>query len=437
MITGILAALLGTTSAALTQDAGVPAPPSERLLAGGRNPVVSYLMQAYGLSEADAQERLAVQNEVMELAGRLEKENDPAYADIWIEHKPVYKVVIAFTDKADRQAFKEGLSPRLRRYVQIRPVTKSRKQRGRDLEEISAALRSAGVPFDGFFEGPKQRFNVGVTSSADLSRAQALIPSNLRADVDLVVRKIAKPEAGPTGVVAGDWIAGGFAVWISSDPAHPNPTQCTFGFPVRYGANRLPGVLTAAHCTEPTPPQFAARYGNPAHFIKFDFANPIIRRYTGQYDYIVLQGSSSLNDDGLYDVYFENPNNQVPGVTGNWFDIYAYSARTSMAVGDAVCKSGDTTKLTCGTITAMDGATDGFSGYITVSNTTQPDLSAPGDSGGPWFFNPGTGSKAIALGIHKSGTANCVGTGTACDAYFMPIEYIDDDDPTIKLPSTP
>lgn len=436
MIAAAIATSLVMASAAVAQEAGVPPPPSERLLAGGRNPVVSYLMQAYGISEAEAQERLAVQNEVMELAGRLEKE-DPAYADIWIEHQPVYKVVIAFTDKADRQAFKEGLSPRLRRYVQILPVTKSRKQRQRDLEELSAALRSAGVPFDGWFEGPRQRFSIGVTSAADLARAEGLVPPNLRAEVDLVVRRIAKPEAGPTGVVAGDWIAGGFAVWISSDPAHPNPTQCTFGFPVRYGANRLPGVLTAAHCTEPTPAMFAAKYGNPAHFIKFDFANPIIRRRIGQYDYMVLQGSSSLNDDGLYDVYFENPNNQVAGVTGNWLDIYGYAARTSMAVGNAVCKSGDTTKLTCGTIRAMDGASLGYAGYIVVSNTAQPDLSAPGDSGGPWFFNPGTGSKAIAIGIHASGTDNCVGTGWACNAFVMPIEYIDDHDPTIKLPSTP
>lgn len=436
MIATAIAASLVMASAAVAQEASVPAPPSERLLAGGRNPVVSYLMQAYGISETEAQERLAVQNEVMELAARLEKE-DPAYADIWIEHQPVYKVVIAFTDKADRQAFKAGLSPRLRRYVQLRPVTNSRKQRQRQLEEISAILRSAGVPFDGWFEGPRQRFSIGVTSAADLSRAESLLPPNLRAQVDLAVRRIARPEAGPTGVVAGDWIAGGFAVWITSDPAHPNPTQCTFGFPVRYGANRLPGVLTAAHCTEPTPPMFAARFGNPAHFIKFDFANPIIRRRTGQYDYMVLQGSSSLNDDGLYDVYFQNPNNQVPGVTGNWLDIYAYAARTSMAVGNAVCKSGDTTKLTCGTIRAMDGASLGYAGYIVVSNTAQPDLSAPGDSGGPWFFNPGTGSKAIAIGIHTSGTEGCVGAGWACNAFVMPIEYIDDHDPTIKLPSTP
>ncbi|QNM83334.1 hypothetical protein H8M03_03025 [Sphingomonas sabuli] len=430
-----LAASMAMASSAMAQEPPVPEPPSERVLAGGRNPVVSYLMQAYGLSEAVAEERLAVQSEVMELAQRLERENDPAYADIWIEHEPVYKINIAFLDKNERQAFRESLSPRLRRYVQIVPVNKSRKQKRQDLEELSAALRSANIAFDGWFEEKKQRFDLGVGSASDLARAEPLVPPRLRGTVDLVVRKLPAREAPPTGVVSGDFIAGGHAVWISDNPAHPNPTQCTFGFPVRYGASRLKGVLTAAHCTVPAPQIFAHRFGNPVHFIKFDWARPIIRKLEGPYDYMVLEGSSALGDDGLYDVYFENPNNQVPGVTGNYFDIYAYAAKASMKVGDAVCKSGDTTKLTCGTIKAIDGTAFGYPGFFVVSNTSQPDLTAPGDSGGPWFFNPGTGSKAIAIGMHSGGTEGCVGRD--CNAYAMFIELIDDHDATIKLPSTP
>jgi hypothetical protein len=76
----ILAASVALSSSVAYQQTDVPPPPTERLLAGGRNPVVSYLMQAYGLSEAVAQERLAIQSEVMELAQRLKNGNDPAYA---------------------------------------------------------------------------------------------------------------------------------------------------------------------------------------------------------------------------------------------------------------------------------------------------------------------------------------------------------------------
>ena len=307
----VLATSLAIAASAATQQPDVPEPPSEKLLAGGRNPVVSYLMQAYGLSEADAQERVAVQAEVMELAQRLERENDPAYADIWIEHEPVYKVAIAFLDKDDRKAFKDSLSPRLRRYVQIVPVSKSKKQRNQELEELSSTLRRANIPFDGLFEGKKQRFTVGVANASDLARAESVIPASLRGEVDLVVKKLPKPEGPPTGVVAGDYIAGGYAVWITDDPAHTNPTQCTFGFPVRYGANRLPGVLTAGHCSVPPPKIFASKYGNPAHFIKFDWAAPIMRKNEGPYDYMVVQGSTALGDDGCLRHFLSEP--EQPG----------------------------------------------------------------------------------------------------------------------------
>jgi hypothetical protein len=72
-------ALLGLAAgAAQAQDPPMPKPPSEQLLAGGRNPAVTHLMQAYGISEEVAQERIQILNEVVELATRLNNESDPA-----------------------------------------------------------------------------------------------------------------------------------------------------------------------------------------------------------------------------------------------------------------------------------------------------------------------------------------------------------------------
>ena len=99
-------ALLGLTAeAAQAQGPQSPPPPSERLLGGGRNPAVTHLMQAYRISEEVAQDRIEIQNEVVELAKRLNAESDPNYAGIWIEHEPVYRVVVAFADQQDRREF--------------------------------------------------------------------------------------------------------------------------------------------------------------------------------------------------------------------------------------------------------------------------------------------------------------------------------------------
>lgn len=317
-------ALLGLTAeAAQAQGPQSPPPPSERLLGGGRNPAVTHLMQAYRISEEVAQDRIEIQNEVVELAKRLNAESDPNYAGIWIEHEPVYRVVVAFADQQDRREFRTSLSPRLQRHVKIIPVAKSRRQSDQDTQQLIASLRALGDDFSGWFDETTQRFVVGVETAGARGKALQLIPPQLRGQVDVVVKKLPKPEVGPpTGVQSGDFIAGGYWVYISTDPAHPNPAQCTFGFPVRYGPSRLPGVLTAAHCYNPLQPTPIAYWYN-GHWIRFDAANPIVRKYETTYDYMVLEGSPTLGDDGIYDVYFVNTHN-IPGVTGNYYDVTAY-----------------------------------------------------------------------------------------------------------------
>src|SRR5688500_14422874 len=88
----------------------------------GRNPAVTHLMQLFRLSEAEARERIDIQNLVVDLADSASLTGDPAYSDIWIEHEPAFKVVIGFTDKDERAAFVQGLDPKLRRHVQVRNV---------------------------------------------------------------------------------------------------------------------------------------------------------------------------------------------------------------------------------------------------------------------------------------------------------------------------
>lgn len=95
---------LVASSAALGQDPAppVPVPPSEKVLAGGRSPSVTYLMQAHGLSESEARERIELQNEAVELAKRLEQEGDPAFSGVWLEQEPAFRVVVAFADRQER-----------------------------------------------------------------------------------------------------------------------------------------------------------------------------------------------------------------------------------------------------------------------------------------------------------------------------------------------
>lgn len=202
-----LASILTVPIAA--QSPIAPLPPKETPAPSGVGPALTYLMNEFGISEADARERLQAQAEVIELSRQLNKEADPAFAHIYTEHAPAFKVIVAFADTKDRQALLDSLSPKLRRYVQLKVVPKSRGQVESNLDELASIFRASGMPFGGGFNPKSGRFRIEVETQQNASRARDLIPPHLRDEVGVEVKPLPKPETAPTGVVSGDWIAGG------------------------------------------------------------------------------------------------------------------------------------------------------------------------------------------------------------------------------------
>ncbi|WP_345574822.1 S1 family peptidase [Streptomyces prasinosporus] len=81
------------------------------------------------------------------------------------------------------------------------------------------------------------------------------------------------------------------------------------------------------------------------------------------------------------------------------------------AVGQRVFRSGSTTGLRDGEVTALDATVNYPEG--TVSGLIETDVCAePGDSGGPMF------SEGIALGVTSGGSGDCTAGGTT---YFQPV----------------
>ncbi|HEU0133527.1 MAG TPA: hypothetical protein VFR28_01785, partial [Allosphingosinicella sp.] len=78
------------------------------------NPAVTHIMQSYGVTKAEAQMRVDLQAEIMALSEKLNASGDEAYGDMYIQHEPVFKIVILFADNADRKAFLDSLDPKLR-----------------------------------------------------------------------------------------------------------------------------------------------------------------------------------------------------------------------------------------------------------------------------------------------------------------------------------
>jgi streptogrisin D len=79
--------------------------------------------------------------------------------------------------------------------------------------------------------------------------------------------------------------------------------------------------------------------------------------------------------------------------------------------GQAVCRSGLTTGLRCGSTTAVN-QTVNFPDGVRTGLVRTTVCSEPGDSGGPFF------SGTTALGLTIGGTGNCTSGGTT---YYQPV----------------
>lgn len=92
----LAAALIFVTQAAAQPDS----PPSEPKAAARSDTPAGerYLMDLYKISAADAKERIALQDQVSALVLTLGQTNSDSFGGIWIQHEPVYKIMIGFKD---------------------------------------------------------------------------------------------------------------------------------------------------------------------------------------------------------------------------------------------------------------------------------------------------------------------------------------------------
>lgn len=411
------ALLLGSTGvAAAPPEQPVPPDPSAAPTSPGRSPAVTYLMQADHIPEAEARERLDVQMEVIALTDRIEREKDGAFSSVVIQHEPVFKVIVSFADNKDRQAWAAQLSPRLRRYVQLRVAKRSREARRSEMGRLNAALRPAGVPFHLGYDDLADKFIIYVEDAAAANRLKALAPPALSADLRAEVAPLPRPEAPPTGVQAGDWAEAGYEVYTDISPLG---RMCTLAFPITFGASNTKGILTAGHCTEPK-----NLYMN-GHWVTFP-APPYFERNADAYDYAIYE-TGSLNSD--YQVFYRDKNGIPEFADTGWLHAKNFISGFNQVNGMTVCKSGGATGITCGKI--VDDAYEYRPGwwFIRVSQTQQADISEEGDSGGPWFLYPGSSIDITAAGIHNAGS----GTGYSSTAVYMPIDRVFDHVSNVRL----
>jgi streptogrisin B len=169
--------------------------------------------------------------------------------------------------------------------------------------------------------------------------------------------------------------------------------RCSLGANVRSGTTYY--FLTAGHCTA-TASTWAA-----------DGAGTQV---------LGVRAGSSFpgNDYGI--VRYTSTTIPHPSAVYTYPGTLPVTGVATPAVGMAVCRSGSTTGVRCGTITALNATVNYAEG--SVSGLIRTNICAePGDSGGPLYV-AATGK---IVGILSGGSGNCTAGGTT---YYQPINEI-------------
>ncbi|MFW6689541.1 S1 family peptidase [Streptomyces sp. MAR4 CNX-425] len=179
------------------------------------------------------------------------------------------------------------------------------------------------------------------------------------------------------------YINGGRAIYASG-------WRCSLGFNVRSGGTYY--FVTAGHCTDGA----GTWWSNSA---RTNTIGP-------------TAGSSfPTNDYGL--VRYSNSGQSHPGTVSLYNGSNQDITRAANArVGQSVQRSGSTTGLHGGTVTALNQTVNYGGGDVVYGMVRTNVCAEPGDSGGPLF------SGSTALGLTSGGSGNCSSGGTT---FYQPV----------------
>ncbi|MFE1512732.1 S1 family peptidase [Streptomyces sp. NPDC058726] len=371
---GIAALLMiGSWTAAGTLPASAQdAPDSPAARAADSAPASTALLDAmqrdFGLTRAEAEDRLAAEREAAALAPGARKTAGSAYGGAWFDAGSE-KLTVAVTPDADASTVR---SLRASGAV-VRTVEHSAKQ----LDAAKSRIDRLDAPS-------------GVSSWAVDPTANTVVVNvvgDQRTDNDVRSFVAEAREAGPVTVRTVRAQAETFAAGtVGGDPYYTGNVRCSIGFSVHGG------FVTAGHCGG---------------------AGQQVRGWDGSY-IGNFQGSSFPGNDYAW-VNVGSGWWTVPVVLG-WGTVSDQLVRGSneAPVGASICRSGSTTHWHCGRVLAKNETVNYSQGAVHQMTKTSV-CAEGGDSGGSFI------SGDQAQGVTSGGWGNCSSGG---ETWFQPVNEI-------------
>lgn len=332
--------------------------------------------QRYGVNLTEARKNIDAQHRAGKLRAELESTEPETFAGMYVDHGKTLRIVAKFKGDAssimakhavDFPVSTEGSSITLAELRSAQEET-YRQLKGHGIESASQINERTGE-LEFFVNDPIAAQGLG----GQLKHAKLL---HFKKAKDL------RP-GGEASVEGGRSLASGGA------------QACTSGFVVYktgLSNNSTRYILTAGHC-----PNTLTYNGVSLPFVGEKYAAP-------------SQNDFQWHSRGT----FVQPTNEIyEGLSSN-LKITAVWPYSNMMVGDWICKWGAVTGFTCGNISSLNYNSLGDGGFVRVDGGGV-DLSSPGDSGGPWYYD----AYNEAWGIHQNHASD-----NTLDAVFMPVSRI-------------
>lgn len=341
------------------------------------NDLLSQMAKMYAAEQRvsldEALQRLNLQDPAGALNAELTTKEVGTFAGLWIQHTPQFRIVVQFTRNGTETLRPYVENGPLASVVEVRAAPVSLADLSAAQAETSRIVDALGVPADSSINVPLNRVEVYVTDLAPLTGV--VFPPSVTV---VKVNQLSKPT---TDIYAGLPLSNG----------------CTTGFAVRNSSGTR-GILTAGHCD------------NTASYNGVNLPYQPGERYFGSYD-VQWHTAPGLN--------VTNQAAYGSGGTGR-VTINNWKNRTEQAIGDYVCHYGRTTGFGCGYIQSTNikpsWVPNSNATFVLVRSNTGADLSAKGDSGGPWYAQ-------TTLYTYAYGTMSGEAGTDLKDAVYMPINY--------------
>lgn len=204
MVPALMLAASGSLMAQQNQDRP-PAPPAydekARAQRAGNSAVKAYAADAR-VSEAEAQNRLAAQQEAIDWASELAKNSSGGIVEVRIAHQPAFKVEVLYNGSFDQNGIMASAPVSLRRYPVFRPSRRTKAEIEGQQTEIATALRAAKIRFGLSYDFDTEKFIVSLPEGMGHAKVREAVPPSLRGDVTLQTGA----TTAPIGTVYGGWL---------------------------------------------------------------------------------------------------------------------------------------------------------------------------------------------------------------------------------------